>query len=252
MSLDVSKLEKVVELANGVKRARCPACAEAGQDRSGEHLRIYPDGKFGCCVFAGDHEHRKRIFAFAGKRGQQAITVKVAVANRNTAIQTGVFGSLSQIFPATSQPDSTDGAIEIQNEAANSRTQRTPKSQSAKNDENTVSVCRTLRTGQSDCDQTLFDYQRTLRTTLKPFTCEEKKSVEKEGENKSCTKLKGFDEGVRFVREQEQRMPFLLADGTLSIPFSSPERYHWWRGGQSVKQTIAELLERKENYASLF
>jgi hypothetical protein len=32
MSLDTNKLEKVVELAAGLKRARCPACAEAGQD----------------------------------------------------------------------------------------------------------------------------------------------------------------------------------------------------------------------------
>ena len=29
MSLDVNKLENVVELSNGAKRARCPAGAEA-------------------------------------------------------------------------------------------------------------------------------------------------------------------------------------------------------------------------------
>jgi hypothetical protein len=38
-----------------------------------------------------------------------------------------------------------------------------------------------------------------------------------------------------------ERLPFLTAGGTLSIPFDSPERYHWWRGGQSVAETLAEV-----------
>lgn len=45
MSLNVAKLEKVRELAGGIVEARCPACAEGDNDRSGEHLRIYPDGR---------------------------------------------------------------------------------------------------------------------------------------------------------------------------------------------------------------
>ena len=66
MSLDVAKLEKVRELPGGIVQARCPACAEGGHDRTGEHLRIYPDGKFGCCVHPNDGEHRKRIWALVG------------------------------------------------------------------------------------------------------------------------------------------------------------------------------------------
>src|SRR5688572_12334123 len=66
MSLDQSKLEKVRRFGNGSVQARCPACAEAGNDRTGNHLRIYPDGRFGCCVNPGDRQHRKRIFALAG------------------------------------------------------------------------------------------------------------------------------------------------------------------------------------------
>jgi hypothetical protein len=42
-----------------------------------------------------------------------------------------------------------------------------------------------------------------------------------------------------------ERLPFLTADGTLSIPFDSPCRYHWWKGGQSVEQTRAEVLARQ-------
>jgi hypothetical protein len=44
-----------------------------------------------------------------------------------------------------------------------------------------------------------------------------------------------------------ERLPFLTAGGDLSIPFDSPERYHWWRGGQSVAQTLQEVKERMKN-----
>ena len=40
--------------------------------------------------------------------------------------------------------------------------------------------------------------------------------------------------------------PFLTADGTLSIPFDSDPKYHWWKGGQSVKATMAEVKARME------
>jgi hypothetical protein len=48
----------------------------------------------------------------------------------------------------------------------------------------------------------------------------------------------------RVPKVQQPNMPHLLADGTLVIPFSSPERYHWWKGGQSVSETRAELRQR--------
>src|SRR5215475_12637565 len=84
MSLNVTKLEKVRELANGTLQARCPACAESGGDRKGEHLRVYADGRFGCCVHPKDGEHRKRIFALAGDREPRSFTVKVATASSPT------------------------------------------------------------------------------------------------------------------------------------------------------------------------
>ena len=67
MSLDLHRLENVRDL-DEVIQARCPACAEEGGDSSGNHLRFYPNGAFGCCVHQGDRSHRKRIFALAGIR----------------------------------------------------------------------------------------------------------------------------------------------------------------------------------------
>ena len=67
MSLDFSKLENV-KTTNGKTTARCPACMETGGDEGGDHLVLYPGGKFGCVVHEGDHEHRRRIYALAGER----------------------------------------------------------------------------------------------------------------------------------------------------------------------------------------
>ena len=48
------------------------------------------------------------------------------------------------------------------------------------------------------------------------------------------------------VAEGEQRLPFLMANGTLVIPHDSPERYHWWKPPHetrlSVKETMAEVV----------
>jgi hypothetical protein len=220
MSLDCTKLEKVVELADGAKRARCPACAESGQDRKGEHLRIYPDGKFGCCVHAGDRDHRKRIFALAGIRERQAIRVKVAGPKAPAVLQSGVLGRLGRVF----------GSV-------------------AKTTANITTEVGTPGTGQ-------YIYTH------------EQESPEKEENNK---KLIEFEPCVPNVPAAEvrqgaeipvpsvplakspetivadgepERLPFLTADGTLSIPFDSPERYHWWKpDGErlSVAETLAEV-----------
>lgn len=64
MSLDVSKL-KNHKPGYTKSTAQCPACQELGHDKDGDHLVVYPDGRYGCCMFQ-DSEHRKRIFALVG------------------------------------------------------------------------------------------------------------------------------------------------------------------------------------------
>ena len=41
--------------------------------------------------------------------------------------------------------------------------------------------------------------------------------------------------------EPEQRMPYVTNFNSLVIPFNSPERYHYWKGGQSPCDTLKEL-----------
>lgn len=60
---DKSKLYCVRQLAGGTIQAQCPVCKENGRDKTGNHLRIYPDGRFNCIVGSKDDEgHNKRIF----------------------------------------------------------------------------------------------------------------------------------------------------------------------------------------------
>jgi hypothetical protein len=67
MSIDMSKLENVKNKGEKII-ARCPACAETGQDKKGDHLIINNDGKFACVMFQGSsgQKHRKRIFQLTG------------------------------------------------------------------------------------------------------------------------------------------------------------------------------------------
>jgi hypothetical protein len=193
MSLDVNKLEKVREVGNGTLQARCPACAEAGQDRKGEHLRIQPDGKFGCCVFPQDRLHRKRIFALAGDNQPRVIKVRVQRAKTATAIKDSVLGRLGRVF--------TSPAATTENKDQSIRTLRTP----------TYSYAY----GKDDSEN-----RRNIYSTL----------VE-------------FGDPVLSVLNSE-RMPYFTPAGDVVIPFDSPERYHWWKGGQSISETKAELLKK--------
>lgn len=69
-SLDPSLLAKVRHHASGKVTARCPACGEGGGDRTGNHLVIFPDGRFACAAYPGDRDHRSRIHALAGVRAE--------------------------------------------------------------------------------------------------------------------------------------------------------------------------------------
>jgi hypothetical protein len=80
MGLDILKLENCRKKGNKVV-ARCPACAEVGQDKQGNHLILYDDGRFGCVKYQGadGQEHRKRIFQLVG--GSKQIKTVIDVKN---------------------------------------------------------------------------------------------------------------------------------------------------------------------------
>ena len=81
MALDITKLTNVKEGFDGKITARCPACAADGADAKGEHLVVFPDGKYGCVANEGDAEHSKRIYGMVGDGQKVAnVPVKITVA----------------------------------------------------------------------------------------------------------------------------------------------------------------------------
>jgi hypothetical protein len=221
MSLDRTKLQKVRDLANGGLQAQCPACAETGQDRTGEHLRISPEGKFGCCVYPGDRKHRSRIFALAGEHGPKAIRVRVASAKTAETLQLDLLGRLGRVFATPTEGQVTD--------TVNLGTLGTP-TYSLKEDKKEISISK------------LVDNRTSVPNvpTIEPW--------------------QQSDTGVPSVPalpgRGSVRLPYLTPSGDLRIPFDSPERYHWWKPPHEkrlrVKEILAEIRERKENGASPF
>lgn len=68
--IDLTRIEKVRQTGSKFI-GRCPACAENGGDRRGDHLAVLPSGKFACAAYPGDSDHRRRVFALAGVVGDR-------------------------------------------------------------------------------------------------------------------------------------------------------------------------------------
>jgi len=86
MPLDTAKLDNV-RTRGGRIVAACPACREAGADRSGEHLVILDGGKWGCIANTGDagKEHRRRIAHLAGLDTSKPFTPPIPAKPRPVA-----------------------------------------------------------------------------------------------------------------------------------------------------------------------
>jgi hypothetical protein len=308
VSLDVKRLELARELAGGIFQARCPACAEDGGDRKGEHLRIYPDGRFGCCVHPKDREHRRRIHALVGERTPRLIEVRVAAPNQGGEVVRGILGRLGRVFGSPIEERNSKGVSPGRLGRGTAGPTEAPGSTGGSDAADgvpqvqlrPVELPRTLRTGVSDSNPSAVDTadnSRTLRTPLNPYRDGELFFRDKEEEYRNKYKEfsppvrsvrgqghemdfaegvrgvrgqgvgMGAAEGVRAVRDQVQvaalqrpraagercKLPFLTADGTLSIPFDSPERYHWWKpGGQRlhVNEILAEIRVREQEVAN--
>jgi hypothetical protein len=69
--IDIARLEKVRRTGTKIV-ARCPACAAAGGDRTGDHFYLdTATGKFGCGACPGASEHRREIFRLVGINGDR-------------------------------------------------------------------------------------------------------------------------------------------------------------------------------------
>ena len=229
MSLDAAKLEKMREVAGGIVQARCPACAEGGHDRTGEHLRIYPDGRFGCCVHPKDGEHRKRIWALAGKREPGTFTLRLKTPPALPAAQS-VKAALTAPKLGTLQTEWENGvpsvpALATELNFPDSGTLGTAK----------VKLRARARVDSTTTSMYMVDSHRELKDS--------------ESAVLSVPPVPQVADVAPAVVAGE-RLPYLTAGGDLVIPFDSPARYHWWKldgERQSVAATLAEVKERMKH-----
>ena len=70
-ALDLSRLQNVKRHGDKIVAA-CPACREAGRDKTGNHLSIDAAGRYTCALHPGPdgHAHRQRIFELVGRNEQ--------------------------------------------------------------------------------------------------------------------------------------------------------------------------------------
>ncbi|MFN0017411.1 MAG: hypothetical protein ACKVP0_04070 [Pirellulaceae bacterium] len=181
----------------------------------GQHLRIYPDGRFGCAVHPKDHEHRKRIFALAGDKSPRQFTVKVTNIKAATVTAKSVTSSLTSFRGTlgTAIPDSVSSSKQASQDSAQS-----PALQ-----------CK---------------YVGTLGTAISMSRAYAKRDDEIMCDHTYM--CKDIESGVPSVPNPptEGRMPYLTPRGVLGIPADSPERFHWWKGGQSIEETRKEVESR--------
>lgn len=64
--IDQEKLENVQRQGDGSIICRCPACNLEGQDKTGNHLKIWPDNAFSCIVNVSDKVHNGIILQLVG------------------------------------------------------------------------------------------------------------------------------------------------------------------------------------------
>jgi hypothetical protein len=195
MSLNLSKLIHVVRLEGGGIRAQCPACAEAGHDKRGEHLFVFPDGGYGCCVHQGNHEHRRRIYALAGEHKPSDLRIYRQAMPQGTVRR----DILRHINPSLRRP--TEANLE--------------------------STGASEEVGRESCHTVASQEERAPKPAVQVASL----NPEQHQQNR-----------IRRVR-----FPYIDATGTVIIPFDSPEKYHWWDGGQSVAETRAELLSKRSS-----
>ena len=126
MPLNLNDLENLVALPDGSHRARCPACKEKGHDRTGEHLMVRPDGRFGCCAFPEDKFHRRRIYALAaGQEERIAIEIRPVTPSDNTPFKTDIIQRIERLFPRQRPTNGVECVDQTKDENGDSRTSRT-------------------------------------------------------------------------------------------------------------------------------
>jgi len=223
MGLQIDLLEKARTTGGGRIQARCPACAEGGGDTSGQHLIIYPDGRYGCCVHPGDKQHRRRIFALVGK-AKREIEPIVVVRKASASQPTRQWKAVRVAMPIPQTPPSDDSKTAVPN---------------VPEDDIGSSLPSVGTLGTPFSNPRGYSSQKSI--TYAPYLPEGKiLPVPSVPDVPKPSDEKDSKTPVPSVPNHLPK-PYIDTDGNLRIPFDSAARYHWWKGGQSIAETLREV-----------
>ena len=229
MALQIDLLEKARTTGGGRIQARCPACAESGGDTKAQHLVVYPDGRFGCCLYPGDKQHRKQIFALVGRK--KSLPVITARPPPRTVIQSIRVEMTPMKLPVPlTQPD-PDPELPV------------PELKSG------ISSPLIGTLGTPFSNPRGYSGQKSI--TYAPYL-HEGQSLPVPGvpDVPKPSDGKDLDSPVPSVPNRSPK-PNIDTHGNLRIPFDSPERLHWWKGGQSVAETLREVGTSEAAFAGI-
>ena len=68
-----------------------------------------------------------------------------------------------------------------------------------------------------------------------------KDQEEKIVKNQDSENAKPCDHSLQIPESMDQPKPYLRPSGELVIPLNSHPKYHYWRGGQNLLETLLEL-----------
>lgn len=264
MSLDLSKLENIKENRSHII-ARCPACAEQGRDRKGNHLSIDEKGRFTCVLYSGEsgRVHRKRIFKLVGGKGQMNTSIKVKAPqyklnqnsttsftdsdNRNLGrlgrvnlthkesmvIEKDILGRLGRLF-ITPHIDSQKRRTIL-----------------CKEYEIAVPSVPTESGGACHATSTQMFIQHCESVPVK------KAPPMANADEPTAVEAEAIYERMCIMGENcepEEAKPYVSDYGILVIPWNSARKYHYWNEGQSVCDTLKELgrCDLIEKYKSIY
>lgn len=225
MGLQIDRLEKVRTTGGGLIHARCPACAVESGDTKGEHLIIYPDGRFGCCVNPGDKQHRKRIFALVGEATKRLVKPVVVVRKASATQSARQWKVVNVAMPLPQPPPLGDSELPVSS---------VPEMKSG----NSLPPVGTLGTHISN------PYTWEKKGVIhEAYTCEGLERLSQASQlplPEASSNLREPGKPVPSVPNQSPK-PYIDTDGNLRIPFDSTDCFHWWKGGQPIAETLREV-----------
>ncbi len=113
--INLQKLKRMKQKADKIE-AQCPACAAAGADSTGNHLVVFPDGRFACVANPESKEHNALIMKLVGDRSSAPLPQlqihREIIKESVVLMKIGKLGHLGREKPTSVEPECVQQPVE--------------------------------------------------------------------------------------------------------------------------------------------